>query len=264
MSTLHNKFKIDLQIKSLQTKNVIYKFTNLINNKIYFGQTTLTLYQRLHMYLREIQNPKDNRLIIRALRKYGTNNFKIEIVKECNTIEDLNILEEQSIDENQSMNNKIGYNLQPGGSNKKVHEDTKVILREKCSGWTHTEKAKQIISDHSRGENHNCAILKDQNIRDIILDTLSNKYKTLDDVAIVYNIHRDTIYKIIIGKLWTHITSEFSKSDLEKVQKILLKEKHNRLSDSVIQQIKDLKSKGINTVKIAKTLNISIGSAYKY
>lgn len=154
ISTMNNKFQIDTQIGDLKSKMIIYKFTNLINNKIYFGQTITTLSQRLHMYLREIQNPKDNRPVIQAFRKYGTTNFKLEIIKICGSIEELNISEEQLITEHNSMDNTIGYNLQFGGFNKVVHEDTKILLREKCSGWTHTEEAKQKISDRMSGENH--------------------------------------------------------------------------------------------------------------
>jgi len=65
---------------------IIYKTTNLINGKIYIGQTTVGIDNRWKTHIRA----KDDSIIHKAMRKYGTDNFKIECLYECDNIEDLN------------------------------------------------------------------------------------------------------------------------------------------------------------------------------
>lgn len=69
----------------------IYKITNLINNKIYIGQTTLTLDFRLKLHISSAYNPsaKNKTILGSAIRKYGKDNFKIELVKKCKSKQDL-------------------------------------------------------------------------------------------------------------------------------------------------------------------------------
>ena len=61
---------------------LIYKITNIVNNKVYIGQTTKTLEERKQNYLNEYKWNKNPRVIIRAMRKYGFNNFKFEILED--------------------------------------------------------------------------------------------------------------------------------------------------------------------------------------
>lgn len=56
---------------------LIYKITNTINNKIYIGQTTQTLKDRWRDYKYSGGKIAMRRPIIRAIHKYGFNNFKI-------------------------------------------------------------------------------------------------------------------------------------------------------------------------------------------
>lgn len=59
---------------------IIYKTTNLINGKIYIGQDS----KNKNGYLGSGQNIK------RAIKKYGKQNFKKEIIEKCNSIDELN------------------------------------------------------------------------------------------------------------------------------------------------------------------------------
>lgn len=92
----------------------IYKIENLINGKIYIGQSVDIQY-RFSNHKSESFNPKSNAYdtaIHRAIRKYGVNNFSFEIVEECKQ-EQLSEREIYWIDYFHSFGN--GYNLTTGG-----------------------------------------------------------------------------------------------------------------------------------------------------
>lgn len=54
---------------------IIYKITNVINDKVYIGQTVRNLEERMAEHFRH-----DNTVIDKALKKYGKDAFKIEII----------------------------------------------------------------------------------------------------------------------------------------------------------------------------------------
>lgn len=55
---------------------IIYKITNLINNKIYIGLTTCSLKERWNNHRHCVKS--DPRHLYCSMRKYGIENFKIE------------------------------------------------------------------------------------------------------------------------------------------------------------------------------------------
>lgn len=87
---------------------VIYKITNLVNGKIYIGQT------KNNVELRFYQHRYSDSVIGKAIRKYGIKNFKIDIVEECESFEKMN---EREIFWIKELNCKYpnGYNLTDGG-----------------------------------------------------------------------------------------------------------------------------------------------------
>ena len=84
----------------------VYKITCLIDNKIYVGKTTKTLNERMRGHL----SNKGHSLIDEAIQKYGIENFKIDVIAECDTVEELNELEKYWI---RTLDCKFpnGYNL---------------------------------------------------------------------------------------------------------------------------------------------------------
>lgn len=63
----------------------IYKITNMINNKIYIGETIRSIEVRWREHKNEALNEGHgyNYPIHIAMRKYGLDNFKIEILENC-------------------------------------------------------------------------------------------------------------------------------------------------------------------------------------
>lgn len=96
---------------------LIYKATNLINNKVYIGQTKNTLEFRKNQHYRSAKcntRPKYGYFYI-DLIKYGMENFKFEVVEYVSDINKLDERERYWISFYNSTDEKYGYNLDNGG-----------------------------------------------------------------------------------------------------------------------------------------------------
>jgi group I intron endonuclease len=103
---------------------LLYKITNLVNGKVYIGQTIRTLKKRFKQHC-EPGSAKTS-AIGRAIQKYGKNNFSIEQIttdKPIVTQEELNAAERYFVWFYNSMVPN-GYNLKEGGgsSGRPSHE----------------------------------------------------------------------------------------------------------------------------------------------
>jgi hypothetical protein len=92
---------------------IIYKTTNLINNKIYIGK--------------QLNNDRNNylgsgKVLELAIRKYGRENFKKEILQECYSKEEWLNAEIFWINKLNARDKKVGYNLAYGGAGGKTVE----------------------------------------------------------------------------------------------------------------------------------------------
>jgi len=83
---------------------IIYKTTNLINGKFYVGKDS----KNLPYYL------GSGKALKFAIKKYGIENFKKEILEECFSLNELNEREKFWIDELDAIRN--GYNMTDGGT----------------------------------------------------------------------------------------------------------------------------------------------------
>lgn len=93
----------------------IYKITNLINDKSYIGQS-VNIKKRFNAHKSAAFNPNNknyNFPLYKAIRKYGIENFKFEVLEECEKTE-LNDKEVQYISQYQT-HSKKGYNQDDGG-----------------------------------------------------------------------------------------------------------------------------------------------------
>ncbi len=90
---------------------VIYKWTNLVNGKIYIGKS-IDIAKRLREYHYEVKR-QSKRPIIQALIKYGFNNFRFEIIENCDSLTNEQILQREQywMDFYDSQNLIKGYNL---------------------------------------------------------------------------------------------------------------------------------------------------------
>ena len=103
---------------------IVYKITNLLNGKVYVGQTVRTLEARIDQHKRRTKSA-----ISQAIGKYGWENFKVEVLEECETQEELNEREKFWIKFFDCIAPK-GYNLNEGGRGGKVSEIAKKHMSE--------------------------------------------------------------------------------------------------------------------------------------
>lgn len=94
----------------------IYKITNLVNGKSYIGQS-VNIQKRFNAHKSAAFNPNNKNYdfpLYRAIRKYGIENFKFEILEECNKSE-LDAKEVWYISKYKT-HSKRGYNQDDGGN----------------------------------------------------------------------------------------------------------------------------------------------------
>lgn len=91
----------------------IYKIENVVNGKLYIGYTSKTVGERFKEHVASARRDNTTTKIGRAIRKYGSDNFRATVLEttscrtECNQIEDKYIVELNTI--------KEGYNITRGG-----------------------------------------------------------------------------------------------------------------------------------------------------
>lgn len=109
--------------KILNPYGVVYLIVNRVNNKKYIGITTRDVSDRFK------EHCKANSYIGRAIRKYGKNNFSIQIIDMAHTKEELFDLEVKHISNYNSY--RDGYNQTVGGDGANLVEDLKLKLTNK-------------------------------------------------------------------------------------------------------------------------------------
>lgn len=96
----------------------IYKITNLVNGKVYIGQTKNELKVRLSGHFNYAINKQGSNDLSRDILAFGKENFKIEQIDSSTSISESDTLEQKYISKYDSINK--GYNMTNGGRNCKM------------------------------------------------------------------------------------------------------------------------------------------------
>lgn len=115
---------------------VIYLITNTVNGKVYVGKTQKNPHRRWRSHCKEAEY-KSGYLLHRAIRKYGSASFTLQILAHTNTAKQLNDMEKVWIC---LLNSRApnGYNATDGG--------------EGIAGWKHSAETRKKLSDLNRGK----------------------------------------------------------------------------------------------------------------
>lgn len=123
----------------------IYKIVNIINNKLYIGQS-VDIYKRWNYHKYELNNNKHFNIHLQnSWNKYGEDNFKFEIIEICPK-DRLNDKEKYYIMFYNS-NNENGYNISEGGNDSIITDETKRKMSQSHIGILRTieSRAKQSL-----------------------------------------------------------------------------------------------------------------------
>jgi len=216
----------------IEPYGIIYKATNLINGKVYIGQTINKLSERIRGHKKSVFHKKNNKKTVfhSALKSYGFNNFKWEIIDCGFSFKDLNKKEVYYIHFFNSKYNKddikSGYNLTDGG------EGTVGIF---VSDYT-----KSKLSEKTKGEKNTGSKLKEEQVIEIKLNKdMSNK-----ELSKKYGINSTGINRIKKGISWGHILPELNETENKRLTKeeILEIKKDNTTDYKVLAKKFNLKS----------------------
>lgn len=138
----------------MSEKGYIYMITNQINNKKYVGCTITTLKKRFEEHAWRCIKTDSNTKFCNSIRKHGIENFKIELIEECeiNTIYDrekhhISFLKTYEIGLNSTLGGEgcLGYK-----HSKEIREKISNIIKD---GRSHKGKTyEEIYGDRVRGE----------------------------------------------------------------------------------------------------------------
>lgn len=106
----------------------IYRITNMVNNKTYIGQHKIKPKEKFLDYM------GSGRLIVRAVKKYGKNNFIKEIIEYSDSKDELNILEKKYISEELSKD-RCEYNIDYSDSSLRTSLVKNDITDEQLISW---------------------------------------------------------------------------------------------------------------------------------
>lgn len=135
----------------------IYKITNKINQKIYIGQTIHPIEERLKRHFQDALSGRVETHLAKAIRKYGVDNFYIELIDKAETQEELTKKEYYWIEQYNAINK--GYN--------------ETNAQYKCGGNTYLGRSKEDMTltkeklsfSKQGGKNPNAKAVKCYNIK---------------------------------------------------------------------------------------------------
>jgi group I intron endonuclease len=123
----------------------VYLITNTVNGKVYVGKT-YDVAKRWCEHKHSGKNPSHHcRLISRAIAKYGTEAFRIEVLSEHSSEAQALLAEELEISERDSQNKTLGYNLTSGGESGLLSKDSRERIANTLKGHPVTEDARAKI-----------------------------------------------------------------------------------------------------------------------
>ena len=171
----------------------IYIIKNTVNSKVYIGQTWRDLSVRWRSHL--IPSTANHCVKLRrAIKKYGQQNFSIQLITTCYTQVVVDFYEKHFIHQFNSIKN--GYNVLEGGG-----------LSRK--GTKHSNKTIKKMSLARQGEGNANSILNRFQVDQIKKEyknysnpRTGSKYGAITFLSKKYNVAISTIFEIVKGQAW--------------------------------------------------------------
>lgn len=185
----------------------IYRITNTVNNKIYIGQTH-NFKQRIYKHFFLARNGT-KRHLYNAIRYYGEDKFKSEILEECSE-EDASKREQYWIKFFKTTDKRYGYNKTDGG--------------EMSNSWkynTHKDHTRRLIGAKTKGHRVNRVAI--EKIRQLRLGTkLTDEQKK--------QISKTLKEKYANGELKIHVPPHYDMTGYKHTDETRQKMSHSKLN----------------------------------
>ena len=150
----------------------LYKITNILNQKLYIGITN-------DVKRRWRSHSHDKTVLGAAIRKYGKQNFKKEVLVVGPTEEYVKDLEIKAIEMfNSRISGGWGYNVSPGGGSG-------------FGGCHHSEEAKRKISEWAKTQKSNLGKKQTPDWKEKISRALKGRKKTQEHIQKAKQAHSD-------------------------------------------------------------------------
>jgi group I intron endonuclease len=256
----------------------IYKITNTINHKVYYGQTRQPPNRRWSQHKQAAK--KGNKMILYdAMRKHGIEHFTFEVICECETLEELNKKECEYILEKNTLTPN-GYNASKGGDNyektaetckkisesnkgriitpewrenmakarrgKKISEETREKMKQSQKGRVITEEAKEKLRQHNLGKKQSPETLEKKRLARMGVPWSEKKRESM-----VGKTRTEEQKKKMSEAQKGRVFSEETKQKMSEA-----KQKVRKLTDEQIQEIQENKE-NLPQTKLAEKYNVS-------
>jgi group I intron endonuclease len=167
---------------------LVYKITNNVNGHGYIGITQCALAKRWREHLCAARTGSDKRLY-RAMRKYGTDNFRIAVLYEADSFQELQAVERGLIASHGTYaSGGKGYNLTSGGEGR---DRVDQLFGEGITQSVLTEEIVAFARDPQHWNISNADVLA----------LIANKFEL--DCSI------DTVKDARNGSSWTHLNAKY-------------------------------------------------------
>lgn len=196
----------------------IYKITNLVNGKVYIGQTT-NYNRRFSEHKKMGYGKEDSKYLYNAMSHYGIENFKFEVIEKC---ENYNEREKYWIKHYNSYcgaEGGWGYNMTEGGEEPPLH------IKENSPFATHSQE------DVNK-----------------VIDLIQNTKISFIDIAKMTNYDASSIKRINEGKLWHDNNLKYP---------LRIYHSHDFIQDRAFKIISDLQNTTLSQKEIAEKYGVA-------
>ena len=179
----------------------IYKTTNTINGKSYIGLCSSA--KRFENYL------GSGVLLKQAIKKYGADNFKREILEECDSEKDLREAEKRWIDHFNATESKKFYNLHEGGRGGYIPKKKGTMSTPMKKYWSNLTEEERKGRNKSSGRYDKFGG-KNPRARKAVVN--EKVYDCLKDALKDHDIPYSSLKKLANGETsqkWSHIKVEY-------------------------------------------------------